>query len=272
MIQRVERYDQVVALTGGDPYARWTVDPSLPLDGGARDGAVAWTIRREHYAQAPWLDAIGPPAAVAELVADLLTGQHGLRALTPTPRGITVPHLALPLLEEDLRPPEYGDWNWWWTDTLPPHEPAEREVQLLPVATDPLVRGEVAELLAEASPTASADAAEPTVRTWCGSRDRAGRLVACGADRPMVHGGRVVPHLSSIATHPDARGRGYGGAVTAWLIRYALSVQGSPVATLGMYADNDAARSVYRRLGLHAAHHFTSGNLPPPPRRSPSYA
>ncbi len=58
-----------------------------------------------------------------------------------------------------------------------------------------------------------------------------------------------VPHLASIATRPDVRGRGYGEAVTSSLTRAAL-LGGRPVVTLGMYADNAVARRLYQRLGF----------------------
>jgi predicted GNAT family acetyltransferase len=69
-----------------------------------------------------------------------------------------------------------------------------------------------------------------------------------------------VPHLASIATSGERRGRGYGAAVTAWLTR-ALLREGTGWVTLGMYSDNDVARRIYRRLGYRCDHRFTSGAL-----------
>ena len=87
---------------------------------------------------------------------------------------------------------------------------------------------------------------------WVGVRD-GGRLVACAADTSAVAG---VGHLSSIAVHPDGRGRGLGRAVTAALVRR-LFDDGCDLVTLGMYADNDAGRAMYdaprlrRRAPVH---------------------
>jgi ribosomal protein S18 acetylase RimI-like enzyme len=268
VLERLTSYDEVVAASGGDPYTRWGIDPAKPLDGGARDGAVAWTVRREHYAGTPWLNSLGPPEVVAALVTELLAGE---RPLDPQPRGITVPFGTMALLADAVRPPEHGDWTWWWTDSPPPPEPAEPLVEVLDVAGDQVVRQEVAALLREANPNASADVDDGAVRTWVGVREPAaiaapgrfvgtlGRLVAVGADRPMFG---TVPHLASIATSPAARGRGYGGAVTAALLRRRLIDDEAAVVTLGMYSDNDTARSVYLRLGLRPEHRFTSGDLP----------
>ena len=74
---------------------------------------------------------------------------------------------------------------------------------------------------------------------------------------PMV---MTVVNLSSIAVHPDCRGQGLGRALTAALTRRLLD-EGCDLVTLGMYADNDAARAVYDALGWRAEHRFTSGPL-----------
>lgn len=264
-VERLRTYLDVVAATDGDPSARWGVDPSLPLDGAARNGAVVWTVQREHYAGTSWLNVLGPPPAVAALVADLLVGE--LDPLTPQPAGITVPHGALELLPTEVRPTEHGDWTWWWTDAPPPPQSGESMVTELPITDDPHVHDELVAMLLEASPTASADPTDDGVRTWCGIR-LDGTLVASAADRPYVHG---VPHLASIATLPSARGRGYGGAVTAWLTRRRLVEDETAVVTLGMYSENVVARSVYLRLGFRPEHRFASGPLPTPhARRAPS--
>jgi ribosomal protein S18 acetylase RimI-like enzyme len=82
-------------------------------------------------------------------------------------------------------------------------------------------------------------------------------LLACAADTSGVAG---VGHLSSIAVHPDARGKGLGAAVTAALTR-ALFAGGCDLVTLGMYASNTVGRALYDRLGMTDEHRFTSGPL-----------
>jgi ribosomal protein S18 acetylase RimI-like enzyme len=93
-------------------------------------------------------------------------------------------------------------------------------------------------------------------RRWVGLTE-AGVLLACAADTSSVDG---VGHLSSIAVHPDARGKGLGRAVTASLTRRLLE-EGRDVVTLGMYADNAAGRAMYDALGFRDEHRFTSGPL-----------
>jgi ribosomal protein S18 acetylase RimI-like enzyme len=66
--------------------------------------------------------------------------------------------------------------------------------------------------------------------------------------------------LSSIAVHPEARGRGLGAAVTARLARQLLE-DGCDIVTLGMYAENTAGRGLYDRLGMKDDHRFSSGPL-----------
>ncbi|MGH3327318.1 MAG: GNAT family N-acetyltransferase, partial [Streptomycetales bacterium] len=102
-----------------------------------------------------------------------------------------------------------------------------------------------------------------------------GRLVACGADTASPAG---VAHLAPIATLPEARGRGLGTAVTAWMTRRVLADE--PLCTLAMYADNDGARRLYRRLGYREEAWLTSARFGwpqevarrPPRRRRPPCA
>ncbi|MGH3328213.1 MAG: GNAT family N-acetyltransferase, partial [Streptomycetales bacterium] len=105
-------------------------------------------------------------------------------------------------------------------------------------------------------PRHSARPGDADVRGWAGIRDAGGRLLACGADTRSPAG---LAHLASIATLPEARGRGLGTAVTAWLTRRVLAEQ--PLCTLAMYADNADARRLYRRLGYREEAWLTSGRF-----------
>ncbi len=114
----------------------------------------------------------------------------------------------------------------------------------------------VKELLDASSPTASALPGDASVRRWVGVRE-GGRLIACAADTSAATG---VGHLSSIAVHPDVRGRGLGRAVTAALTRQ-LFEDGCDLVTLEMYAVNSSGRALYDALGFADEHRFTSGPL-----------
>jgi ribosomal protein S18 acetylase RimI-like enzyme len=145
---------------------------------------------------------------------------------------------------------EMTDWDLRWLGAPPPEQPGESAVE------DIAEEAEVAALLEASSPTASALPGDPAVRRWVGIR-RGSALVACAADTSAATG---VGHLSSIAVHPSARGRGLGAVVTAALARR-LFAEGCDIVTLGMYADNAYGRAMYDRLGFADDHHFTSGAL-----------
>lgn len=71
-----------------------------------------------------------------------------------------------------------------------------------------------------------------------------GRLIAMGGERLRV-GGHV--ELSGIAVHPGARGRGLGGAVTAYLARAAIARGEIPF--LHVFPSNPAV-GLYQRIGF----------------------
>lgn len=205
---------------------------------------VGWVTASRRFAGGPHLSVLGPGEEAAELLT-ALAGDHGISSTT-LPRGADG-HLAA------CRLAPRHDWDWFLTRTPPPPQPLEPRVGWLPVEAGP----EVVDLLRTWSPRHDAEPGEPTARRWAGARDDAGTLVAAVTHTEDVGG---VPHLASVVTHGRHRGRGYGGAVTAWITRVLLA-EGHPLVTLGMYADNDVARRLYLRLGFADTHHLTSGRL-----------
>jgi predicted GNAT family acetyltransferase len=83
--------------------------------------------------------------------------------------------------------------------------------------------------------------------------------VACAADTSRTP---LIGHLSSVATAPDQRRKGYGGALIAWVARQYVE-EGAEIVTLGMYADNTAGRRLYEQLGFACEHAFTSTSVGP---------
>lgn len=233
----------------GDPFLRWQIDLSLPTAAFRCGAAVGWLTPFERPPLRTWLDIIGPVEDAAALIAAVYPDReaHVLRGMT-VPTGS---HLLVPGLRLD--PPH--DWEWMWTDAAPPVQPGEEQVAWLPALDD----GEAESLTAflnEHSPRHSAKPGDAEVVAWAGIRDDRGWAAVVAHTRNDAG----MPHLASVVTRCDLRGRGLGAAVTAWVTRQLLA-DGQPVVTLGMYADNDVARRMYQRLGFHDDHFFTSGRL-----------
>lgn len=250
-VRRVADADALLDLVDDD-YLRWNVRRGARGEGWAVPGATAWTWRGGPR-RGPWAAVLGSPNTVAALAAVVLVEAF------VRPQGLTLTAAARPLLPEAVRLDAAAThaWEWMRTYAAPPVQPHEDEVAWLHDSDDE----EVAALLDAVSPRHSARPGERHVLRWCGIRaadTRAdGGLVAIGAHVAYQAG---VPHLASIAVPPQARGRGYGAAVTAWLTRACLA-EGAPVVTLGMYSDNDVARRLYHRLGFSCDHAFVSGPL-----------
>lgn len=231
---------EVLVATGHDPFARGSLRRAL-IKGWAGEGAVAW-LGADAHEGTPYLSALGPPPAVAALVAELLPELPPRQRMT-VPRGTPV-HLPAWVALDGT------DWDFRWLGSAPPVQPGEERVR--PEVDETAVK----ELLTASSPAASALPGDASVRRWVGIQE-GGRLVACAADTSAATG---VGHLSSIAVHPDVRGLGLGRAVTASLTRQ-LFAEGCDLVTLGMYATNSSARAMYDALGFADEHRFTSGPL-----------
>ena len=81
------------------------------------------------------------------------------------------------------------------------------------------------------------------------------RLVGVGA---LLRQSDGTGHLRGETVLPAYGGAGHGCAISTALTRLALS-RGSGVASLCVYADNEPALAIYRRLDNTAAHSFVSG-------------
>jgi predicted GNAT family acetyltransferase len=77
---------------------------------------------------------------------------------------------------------------------------------------------------------------------YVGVRDSGGRLIAMGGERFHLPG---YVELSAICVHPDARGKGFGAALTRHLARAALAR--GEVPFLHVYPNNPAAALYTRR-------------------------
>ncbi len=230
----------------GDDFARAEADPDRVASAWALGRAVGWVTASRRVPGRAHLVALGTPSDAATMLT-ALAGDQGISSAT-LPRDADA---RLPTFRLDPR----NDWEWLVTRVAPPPQPGEDLVGWLPDDATAELPG----LLAAWSPRHDVVPGDPGVRRWAGVRDRSGVLVAAAAHTEHRAG---VPHLASVVTHGDHRGRGLGAAVCGWLTRTLLS-EGSGWVTLGMYSDNDAARRMYRRLGYTGDHRFTSGRLVP---------
>lgn len=246
-VARVLSWRALVDASGEDVFVRCSVPLDDGVEGWAIGAGVAW-FTESRRRRAGWLNVVAD-ARTASILVEVVAQALGSRL-----SGVTVPAAALPHLAAKLRPPAYNRWDWFFTATPPPLQPGEDAVVWAVPEDEPAIGA----LLDADSPRHSARPGEADVLRWCVVRGDDGSLLACAALVEHVPG---VAHLAGIVTRRDQRGRGLGRAVTAWLTRQLLA-EGAPLVTLGMYADNDVARRIYRALGYVEAHQFASGYLP----------
>lgn len=79
-----------------------------------------------------------------------------------------------------------------------------------------------------------------------------GRLLAMAGERMRLPG---FTEVSAVCTHPDARGRGYGAALTSYVARRIIARGERPF--LHVFPDNDAAIHLYRALGFEEVRRST---------------
>lgn len=261
-VERLGTRRDVLSAAEDDIYVRSALPLTADVTAWRSGSGVAWFSRSRRRAGAGWLTVVADPQVVPALI------DAGVSDLPGAVTGATVPAAALPLLPTPVRPVEFDLWDWFSTTTPPPVQPGEDAVRW----AEPGDNSAIEALLDSDSPRHSARPGEPEVRRWClvreaapgatGGREAASpqpnRLLVCAAHIEYVP---AVPHLASIVTRSDHRGRGLGAAASAWLTRRILA-EGAPLVTLGMYADNDVARRLYHRLGFTDSHHWASGRFP----------
>ena len=248
--RRLASAAELHALAPHDLYVAQVDDSAAALWAG-RDGAVGWLVPSPRFPGSGHLVVLGQADASVALLVDVVADTDSAGDLTVG--SATVPREAHPALPRHLGLERPNEWEWFATTTLPPVQPAEDQVRWLGEPD----HDDIVALLRAHSGRHDAEPGQPHARQWCGIRDDAGDLVAVAAH---TESWSTVPFLASIATRGDQRGRGLGGAVTAFITRRLLE-EGRPRVTLGMYSDNDVARRLYLRLGYRVVHRFTSGRL-----------
>ncbi|WP_147917379.1 GNAT family N-acetyltransferase [Ruania zhangjianzhongii] len=232
----------------------WRTFPFLAADLPRYTDTIAWgdaralaltTVAGDGTSRA--LVGVGEPEELAPVVAaafddggSALPGS-GLESTSVAVASLTrgAWDLVPALVRDRLGLEQVAHWDWLVTTTEPPAQPGEDRVVELDLTTD---RAELAGLQRLVLPQSYTTLDRPDTR-WFGWRDSGGVLRCMAA--ATVRAGEL--HLGSIGTHPQWRRRGLAAMMTAALTRIGLAQAGQ--VSLGLYADNVAARRVYLRLG-----------------------
>ncbi|WP_051274389.1 N-acetyltransferase [Cellulomonas sp. URHD0024] len=232
--------------------ARWRVDRMMMGD-RSRWGSVE--VRGDDDglllllgdADRPTLFGRGDPDRVAGLVDGLdLDGA----AWMSVPRGCTPAPDAL----QRLGLVAFSTWDWLSTDAAPDVVPGEERVRRLDHVTDAAA---IRACLRDSNPGTSADPAVPGELGWWGVEADGALVGVVGAAERAGLGDGLSWHVHGLGVLPGLRGTGTGTALAAVVTRAGLAA-GADWVSLGMYASNDGARRIYRRLGFRTDAELTS--------------
>jgi ribosomal protein S18 acetylase RimI-like enzyme len=141
-------------------------------------------------------------------------------------------------------------WDWM-SSTTSPSVPGQSGVERLDVSRD---LDAIQDCLADSNPETEADPTSAHEVGWWGVRED-GRLIGvigAGLRGGSADGG-FTWHLHGLGVRPSARTRGLGTALTAAATDDGLAA-GADWVSLGVWADNAPAISIYRRLGYRTDH------------------
>jgi ribosomal protein S18 acetylase RimI-like enzyme len=265
--QRAQHVRLLEAL-GHDPYLRFELDPgTLETIVTSDRRAVAWVGLHRNGLR--WVTGLAfdphdpwHVEAAVDLVEELVEAEQSVE---PHVRGVTVSRGGRDLLPTWLRPPEAWEWDFWWTASEPATAALATAYDGAQVTDLPADDPRIGPLLDLASPHAPLRPGDPRVVRWAGLEDPEGGLADTGglaAVLALTRQSSGAAHLNDVATHPDRRGRGLARLLCGVVTMDALRA-GYPAVTLGMYAENDAARRVYTALGFTCVRGQTSGPLAP---------
>lgn len=211
---------------------------------GGDDGFVLLS----HHDRGPLVAGYGDGERSALLVADLVRSGE----LRPPLAWMTMPRTAdLPAdvcAALDVEP--LPGWDWMSVDDPPAPAAADGVVELDLLADADAIR----DCLAHSNPTTEADPSRRHEAGWWGVRD-GGRLIGViGAGRHTGPDGALAGwHLHGLGVRSDVRTRGLGTALMVAATRAGFAA-GAPWVSLGVWADNARAISIYERLGYHTDH------------------
>lgn len=244
-VTRFESYAELPAAVGQDTLLLVETDPAVLHGAWGLGEAYAFASTDAYGGDPCWLSVIGPAQQAAAL-ADVALAELGEACY-----GLTLPRTLD--ISRWIGQAEPGRWDLMRCDAPPSPQPGEEQVAEL---TDPEA---VQAFLDRVNPHHSVRAGDPGAERWMGVADAStGELLAVGA---LTRRARGTAFLASIATAPEARGRGWGAAVTAALTRHAFAA-GDRLCALAHYHPNEPARRVYLRLGYRTTHQSSSHRFP----------
>lgn len=230
---------------GDHPYLRRHVDPAS-IRGIWRLRGATVVARVRAIGEDPGLVCLGEQDDLSVLLADL-------SLMLPTPRHVSVNAGATDALPAAWSVCEWHGWTSFGIETVPRVAGMDAVIELpLGRWADP-----ISTFLDESNPDGWGRPGRDDSQ-WFGVLDESGRrLLAVGGVETSA-----VPsaHLSGIATHSSARGRGLGSAVTAVLTRVGVHA-GHTTVTLDAYSSNEPALRMYARLGYVVDGRFRSGEV-----------
>ena len=147
---------------------------------------------------------------------------------------------GISLLPEDCR--VVTEWDCYWAETTP----GKYEQQLH--SSDQVIE----KFLKEHAPESSVFPGDHEIEKWVEIHDK-NELVAIAA-LCRWQSGRVV--ISSVATHSDFRGRGFGGELIKNCLIAAADL-GEKFVSLGVRHQNESAQRLYAGTGFTLMHNFT---------------
>ncbi len=210
-------------------------------------------------------DEPGPSVAgygLAGRAAAIVTALVDAGELAAPLRWMTLPRATdLPTeVCQALRVQPLPGWDWMSTAGIA-DVPGTGSVERLDVTRDlPQILG----CLAEANPSTDSDPTSPGEAGWWGVRE-GGRLVGViGAGRRGAAADDGFSwHLHGLGVRPSGRRRGIGAALLVAATAEGLAA-GAEWVSLGVWAANEQARRIYRRLGFVTDHEGRSYRPVPP--------
>ncbi len=190
----------------------------------------------------------GPDGRAAGIVTSLVASGE-LRAPL---RWMSLPRAMdlAPGVCEALHVQPLPGWDWMSTTTVE-DVPGTERVERLDVPAD---LPAILDCLRESNPTTESDPTNPHEAGWWGIRSGARLVGVIGAGRRGGAGEDGFSwHLHGLGVRPEGRRGGIGTALLVAATREGLAA-GADWVSLGVWAANEPALRIYRRLGFRTDH------------------